>query len=530
MGEWLSNFGDTINNSFFFVVDKIIDLQKFFIGQAWTIGKVVFFIALLSAGLNHAITGQGLKENIIKIMKATLFFMIVTLAYPKIIGFICSWTYDMAFQSIYPSVESQFKRTWTVTNEMQTSVDIGNSGDGYGNLGGAGNRFTFTRTLVTEVTDDAAKRLFPNLSQKRKHPVMEYSSIAPAAIINLIFVLSSECFKYGDDRDSQSDSLFPKVPDFGRILKGFICAFFIILTGVFALLEYLMCFLEFMLVASVGVILFPLSIWEGSKFMSEKYIGAIIGFFIKLLFCSIAICLMIYGFTCMFFIISAKDGFSGTADQIIYIVFGCLLFFYICKSAPGIAQSLLTGTPSLSATGAISAAGGALAAAGATMGAAKAAGGMAKSVAGGMAKAGLQAHGALSEAGAAAGAAKTLGGSGMQQAGAFMSSLAGSAKDSISAKGLGLARSIMGGGSSGGGSGSGGGSNPHSWNDSFTKGTNKNGEQKTYGEHIQERKAEGRERGLAYMTKQEAKNNNAGGGDFKTGSSLNDTLKSSINK
>jgi len=490
MSEWLSNFGDTINNSFYFVVDKIIDLQKFFIGQAWTIGKVVLLIALLTAGLNYALTGQGLKENIIKIMKATLFFLIVTMAYPKIIGFICSWTYDMAFKSIYPSVESQFKRTWTYTSEMQSQVYIGSSSN-YG-VSTAANTYTFTRTLVTDVTEDAAKKLFPNLSQDRKHPLMNYSSIAPAAVINLIFVLAGECFDYADDRE-KSNTIFPGVPDFGRILKGFICAFFIIMTGVFALLEYLICFLEFMLVASVGVILFPLGIWEGSKFMSEKYIGAIIGFFVKLLFCSVAICLMIYGFTCMFFIISAKQGFTGTADQIIYIIFGCLLFFYICKSAPGIAQGLLSGTPSLSATGAISAAGGAIAAAGATMGAAKAAGGFAQSAGGGLAQKGIQAHGALSEAGAAAGAVANAGGSGKQQVGAFMSSLGGSAKDAVSAKGLGLARSIMGGGS--GGSGSGGGANPHSWTEDFAKGN------QTYGQHIQDRKSEGRERGLDYLRK-----------------------------
>ena len=488
MGEWLSNFGNTVNNSFYFVVDKLIDLQEFFINQAWAIGRVVLLIAILTAALNYALTGQGLKENVIKIMKATLFFIIVTLAYPKIIGFITAWTYDMAYKSLYGPVAAQFNRVRTIDTSYSFQVDI-SSAD---NRGGD-NTMTFTNKLSREITEDYSSKLFPNLIQERKHPRMDYSTIAPAAVINLIFVLAGECFTYADEKTKVH-----YFPDFGRIMKGLICAFFIIFTGVFALLEYLICFLEFMLVASVGVILFPLSIWEGSKFMSEKYIGAIIGFFVKLLFCSIAILLMIYGFATLFFIISAKKGFSGTVDQIIFIIFTCLLFFYICKSAPGMAQGLLTGTPSLSATGAISAAGGAIAAAGATMGGAKKAGGLA-------AKGGLAAHGVLSEAGAAADTARTLGGSKSNQRGAFMSSLAGSAKDALSAGGLGLARSIMSRGGSG--SGSGGGINPHSWSDAFTKGTHKDtGEQKTYSEHIQDRKAEGRERGLAYMTKKESKN------------------------
>jgi len=67
MSEWLTNFSNTVNSSFYFVADKLIDLQEFFINQAWAIGRVVLLIAVLSAGFNYALTGQGLKENVIKI-------------------------------------------------------------------------------------------------------------------------------------------------------------------------------------------------------------------------------------------------------------------------------------------------------------------------------------------------------------------------------------------------------------------------------------------------------------------------------
>jgi len=111
------------------------------------------------------------------------------------------------------------------------------------------------------------------------------------------------------------------------------------------------------------------------------------------------------------------------------------------------------------------------------MGMAKAAGGAAKSVGGGMAKAGFAASSVLTQAGAAAGAVKDAGGSKSDQRGAFMSSMAGSAKDAVSAKGLGLARSLLGG---------------------------RLGEQSTLKEHYQNRKAEGRESGLAYLQKNTA--------------------------
>jgi hypothetical protein len=469
---------ENLNQAFFFVIDKIINLQAFFIKQAWNIGRVVLLIAILSAALNYALTGSGLKENAVKIMKATLFFLIVIVAYPKIIGFITSWTFDMAKESVYPSVklyyEENVKDMASLFDKMkmeETTVVEGRSDEG-----------TYFKKIIKKLTPADPDKYFDSLVHEIKHPQMNYYAVPPGAVFKLILLVAGECLLFADKAG---------ITDFNKILKGLLCAFFIILTGIFAVLEYLMAFLEFMLVASVGVILFPLSIWEGSKFMSEKFIGAILGFFIKLLFCNIAIFLMIYGFITLAYQFSEKS-FTALPEQIISVVFICLLFFYICKSAPGLAQSLLTGTPSLSAAGAISAAGGAVAAAGATLG-------LAGKLAGGAAKLGFASDGAVTEAAAAAITVADAGGSRSEQRGAFMSSLAGTAKDAVSAGGLGLARSLLGGGT-GGGAGSGGGINPHSWREAFSKGVNKEtGEQLKYGEYMQDRVNEGSERGLEYL-------------------------------
>jgi type IV secretory pathway TrbL component len=319
---------------------------------------------------------------------------------------------------------------------------------------------------------------------------MDYTTVAPAAVIKVVLAIAGECIKYADDDKKKL------IPEFSRILKGLICAFFAMLTGVFALLEYLVCFLEFMLVASVGVILFPLSLWEGSKFMAEKFVGAILGFFIKLLFCNIAIFLMLYGFVSLFYIISA-NGFTGGPDHIIFIIFTCLLFFFICKSIPGIAQSLLTGTPSLSAAGAIGAVGGMVAAAGATMHMAKNMGNAGKAiggaVAGGTAKTAFAAHGLMSQASAAAGAVRSAGGGIADQAGAFGSSVLSTGRDAFSAGKLGLTRSLLGGGDSG--------TNPHSWRDYFNKTVNSSGEQMSSNAYYNDRKSEGWNVGQEYLKK-----------------------------
>jgi len=443
MQNW-DKYGEIVNNSFYFVLDKIIDLMEFFTKEAYSVGRVCLLIALLSAALNYILTGTGLKENVIKILKATLFFLIVTAAYPKIIGWITSYTFNLAKGSVYKSVDDHFK---VVTQKIETSYTI-NVSTGVTDFDMMhSNQYKteyqpVTATYTKIITNDNS-HLFSNLTEDRTHtdPNMKYTVVAPAAVVKIILFLAAECIGYADNPNA--GLLLKNIPDFGRVIKGLGCAVLLIFTGAFALLEYVVCFMEFMLVASVGIILFPLSIWEASKFMAEKFIGAIVGFFMKLLFCNIAIFLLIYGFISLFYIIAAKPdgkeavGFTGNVDQIIFIVFTSLLYYFICKSAPGIAHSLLTGSPSLNAAGAIGAVAGMVGAATATAGFIQNKAGSAKSTAGsvvgGIAKMG---HG-LAEANAAGKAAGEDGGSRANQAGAFMKSLGKQASQ-------GLARSIYG--------------------------------------------------------------------------------------
>jgi P-type conjugative transfer protein TrbL len=363
MYESFSNFGGAVNSAFYFVLNKIISLQTFFLAEASVIGRVVLLIALLSTALNHALNGTGLKENIIKILKATLFFLIVVAVYPRIIGWITDYTYTLAYNSVGSSVKKYFDGkidTMSIVVSENTS---------------SGNGSTTFKPLSRDVfkaTPELAK-LFKEMQRKEspkvKNTTLTYTSIAPAAALNVILLLAHDAFEFADD-ENRTKVIGIKVPDFSRILKGLICGFFLILTGVFALLEYIVCLIEFMLVASVGVILFPFSIWEGTKFLTEGFIKAIIGFFMKLLLCNIAIFLLLYGFISMFHTLKEQK-FTGSPDQFAFIIFTCILFFYICKSAPTVAQSLLTGSPSLNGAGAIGAVAGAV-------GAAAAVGGMAK--------------------------------------------------------------------------------------------------------------------------------------------------------
>jgi hypothetical protein len=383
----MDSFVDNINDAYYFVLDKIISLQTFFRDTAFDIGKYVLLIAILSAGLNYALTGQGLKENIVKILKATLFFFIFLTAYPVIISTVTKWTWDLGAKNFIGPITSHYSKFWSRFDD----IDLENMNDDElikflkdNNLRLTNEENKIIDSFKTKEhdssflffdydSDELKKSKFStafrnyinneNFYYQKRFMVfqdthsfngIDYSTMPPSSILNVLFFLSSELWNgWSFDFFSPGASVF----------KAFIAAvsvLFVIFTGIFALLEYLVCFLEFMLVSSIGIILFPFSLWEGSKFMAESLIKAIFGFFLKLLFCTIAVFLLIYGWMSLLSIIG-PTGFKGTVQELIFIFFIGLLFFYICKNAPAMAQSLMTGTPSLTGAGMIAAAAGAFA-------------------------------------------------------------------------------------------------------------------------------------------------------------------------
>lgn len=503
-----------LNNAFYFVTTKIIEIQGYFIGIAWGIGRVVLLIALLSMAFNYALTGQGLKENVIKLLKATLFFIIVMGAYPRIINWITVWTYNTAYNTVGGKLVGEIN---SLTNKARTraaqlkSQALAKALDNANALAAANPDATAATTVTTVTVTGGYTYARPTFGsvvlsdeQKAAAAAREYARsmnasapsanffggiigevknertgqtfrcIAPAAALQSMLMVAGECIRAANDAPPKKG--FIDTPDFGMLIAGYLCAFFVMFAGCFAMLEYFIAFLEFMFISSVGVILFPCSLWEGSKFLTEKFISAIIGFTIKLLFCTLCIFLMLWGYLSLA-VGFVSNPFTGLADQIIMIVFTCLLFFYICKSAPGLAQSLLTGSPSLSAAGAIGAVTSAVGAVAAVGGAARAVGGAA-------------AHGAVNMAGYAAQAkgASDAAGGGLKGLAAGAKSVGGSIAQSA---GSGLTRSLMAHSPfmpSGGGAG--GGVNRFSPAQMLMK-ANDNGTQKTTGEFFREQYATG---------------------------------------
>lgn len=234
--------------------------------------------------------------------------------------------------------------------------------------------------------------------------------ISPGAIIKT-GVLWANIIKTMEatDFDSDAGTFLEKKIDGGfnsimNWIMQFILVIGIILSVIFATIQYIMAIFEYFIVSSMGVIFIPCVLFDGTKTYASKLITLFLSFFVK-----ITVTIMCLFFVINMFAINAdviiKSGHPCSLSNFAYLLFTILLGFILTQNAPQVALTILNGTPQLSmgeflhAAG-TAAAGAALAKKGATM-AAKTAAPVVKGANAGIAEGAAAATGAWKGAGEA---------------------------------------------------------------------------------------------------------------------------------
>jgi type IV secretion system protein TrbL len=132
----------------------------------------------------------------------------------------------------------------------------------------------------------------------------------------------------------------PKIVIMGVTAVGIILCFFII--GIQIFLTYL----EFYIVATLALILIPFGVFKHTAFLSEKAIGAVLGFGIKLMVLSFIASAVIPVVNS--WVVPAVP----TYDQCFCTLLGSLAIAFLAWSVPGMVSGLLMGHPSLTGGGA----------------------------------------------------------------------------------------------------------------------------------------------------------------------------------
>jgi type IV secretion system protein TrbL len=472
---------------FFNFLDRFAQIQSYFTGVTWSIARVVVILCLGFMFLRHAMTGEGLKENLTKFLLTFVIYAVVIGNYPRIVTGINELIYEFSVNSTYLSiggeveslqeyaekVRMEHEQTATLSaeeinkrNAMRPTIFMTNTVKEKKNKG---ESFEISSLIEEELFDENTKYIRPN------------------GMVKLIMMVCGEIWS----------SSPRKIETIGQTLLDLLSMVAVILCGILGSVQYFVGALEFSLVTAVGVIFIPFMLWDGTKFITEKFIGALLGFFLKMLFLTMCLLFMYYGFLEL-----TLRPYNGTIEQMIYFIFSAVFYMMITQNGPKLAVTLLTGTPQMSLMEVAEAAG---AYGGAALLGKKAAG----AVAGTAARGGFAAAGTHMRAKGASDFVKSEGGTKKEQSAAYRSSVAASVKEGGAARVSTVGRSLLassgsGGSHGGGGGGSGGGRgyNRFSQLERFNQ-PNEKGQNLTAGEHLGKQYNTGQEDGLNYMIKQE---------------------------
>ena len=131
----------------------------------------------------------------------------------------------------------------------------------------------------------------------------------------------------------------------GRIIK-IILALAIFIAFAFIALNVLLCFIEFYLTTALSIILLPFGVNSHTSFISQKALGAVVNFGVKLM-------IMIFLLGLMSNMISKMDAITNDDYGKLFeaVLQACMYAFLIWK-LPSLISGMLSGTPSMGASAA----------------------------------------------------------------------------------------------------------------------------------------------------------------------------------
>ena len=140
------------------------------------------------------------------------------------------------------------------------------------------------------------------------------------------------------------ENCFSLVP---KLIMTLICCVVLVICVIFALMQYVMSVLEYVIISAVGAVFIPLLLFDGTKDIPKKLIPVFTSFLVK--FMVITLCLMFVFNMIIQTTAQIIDSDSGMNWTFIFgFVFQAIFCFVLTQNAPKIAQTIMTGQPQLS--------------------------------------------------------------------------------------------------------------------------------------------------------------------------------------
>ncbi len=317
-----------IDGPFFDLLGRFGDLYSAYTATAYSIGRILLMIDLGLMAIMWALNGGEVQKEL---NKRLLTIFIIT-----------------AMMIWYPSI---------MTNIMKFAQNVG--------LVPVRSALKDAQNVMLAQADALLKSYYEKVAKGDKSAKVpnNYRTLAANAKANIAFT-GTFTFKGANGKNVQAEFIRPDgimkftmiiatplyaasfkgnlLTNAGQMLLCIVALLAMMICAAIVVLQYIMAMVEYQIIVGVGILLVPFALFDKTRFITEKFIGAIFGHLIKII-----LIIVIIGVFSGAFVGLAKMEFTGSLDQIVKYVFTMLLYAILASAVPAIATGMLSGSPSL---------------------------------------------------------------------------------------------------------------------------------------------------------------------------------------
>jgi hypothetical protein len=302
-----------LDGPFFAIIDQINSTFSTFKNWGVALGQVVMFFSIMMLAIK-AVLGGRLEGEFMKKVIMYSAFMILMFQFSNILKWIQDLSYRLPYNALYN--EHIADKINNLQNDSERAKEFAEWSD-------------IMREIDREVGTQSTKYYFVDIFDSKHH------FIRPGAVGRMVMLIAERYWIAAKNCGI-------------HIGQGFVMGllfFTVIGCCLLTICVYQLAVLEFLIVTTIGCPLLAFMLFDGTKFIAEKVLGAVINMTIKLIFLTFVMMLVVSGYLDM--VMSMSPTKDIAIDEVFKAVGLSVFYLTLILAAPKMANALATGTPQL---------------------------------------------------------------------------------------------------------------------------------------------------------------------------------------
>lgn len=320
-------------NSVYVILERIGNFQYYFEDAAKLLAAICFTMAVGMMCIKIWLGGADARNEFIKLTLTLIVYLIMINVYPVAMKGLYKVAMNLGYGAVFDSGKY----------ELQIPNLKGKSESDFYRWMGENSFGIFTNSSETDEQGATQKALELNIVDGKSG----YFDLNK--VFKFMFVLLRVLFK------AMPAKWNLLLPTGGLMMVMFILGFLIaFVCFIMCLINYITCLIDYFAMVGFGIIMIPLSLWEGTKSYTGTLLGSMGKIFIKLLLISAFLYLSVMSVIDLFVSLYVTE-YVGVMDVVfaycetcLYLIFQSVILFVITKQTTSIAGFLSGGNPAMS--------------------------------------------------------------------------------------------------------------------------------------------------------------------------------------